>query len=625
MPAGFAMPREETDVWVSLRVIYPTLVGFRGVHILHTYARLKQDVTINQATSEMTNIDSWLAANYPAQNTNRHSVLIALQDRIVGSSRSTLLILFGAVSLVLLIACTNFAGLLLARSISRNHETTIRAALGARPGRLIQQILTESVVISVLGGLGGLMLAFLGIKLLVALKPANLPRLDSIGIDKWVLLFTLGVSVATGIIFGLLPAIGAGRFSASAGLKDGGRTGTGGAGKHRIRSILVVSEIALAVVLLVGAGLLIKGFWLLRSVDIGFSPENLTTMRIELPDARYHQPGAQNQFRSQILDKLNAAPETHAATISDLPLGGTVIPHNFVIQGRPPLAPGTEPELPTLSVSRDFVATIGGRLSKGRDFSSEDRENGPLVGLVNESFVRTYFPNEDPIGQHIGFVGANPMAWGTIIGVVNDIKLSGLNQPEEPAFFALYEQLNQSWKRWMYLVVRSNRDTATTVSQVKEQLKAIDRDLPITKVSAMNEVIGASISEQRFNMLIMSIFALVALTLATIGIYGLISYSVTQRTAEIGIRMALGAQRSNILSLILKEVMRLAPIGLALGLVASIGLTRFMTALLYGVSTTDKSTFAVVAVFLMAAALLAGYIPARSATRVDPISALRSE
>jgi len=625
MSPDFVMPRENPDIWASVRVANPVAAQFRGVHFLRTYLRLQDGATIEQARAEMATVDQWLAASYPDQNKDRRTILFPLQERIVGDTSQPLLILFGAVGLVLLIACANFANLLLARAASRQQEIVIRAALGARRTRLVRQMLTESVLLAVLGGAVGSMLAMWGIDLLVALKPANLPRLSAIGIDGRVLLFTLGVSIVTGIVFGFVPAWNASNANVSEALKEGGRSSTASSARYRLRSLLVVAEIALALVLLIGAGLLIRSFSLLRSVDPGFKPEGLMTMRIELPEARYKEIAKQIQFRTRLLENLNAQPGVQAAMVSELPLSGDRLNHNFMIAGRPPVAPGDTPDVETRSISRDYFQTMKMPLLSGREFTTQDRDGVPMVCAVNESFVREFFPNENPISARVRWTFGPPDKWMTIVSVVGDIKHFGLERAEEPAIYTLYEQQDQPWKRWMSLAIRSDVEPGLLAKLVKDQVWAVDNQLPLTNVRTMTEVMARSINAQRFYMLLLAIFAAVALLLAAVGIYGVISYSVTQRTHEIGIRMALGASTSEVLRLVLGEGLRLAVVGVGIGLGGAIALTRVMASLLYGVSATDPLTFVIISALLTAVAALACYIPASRATKVDPMIALRYE
>ncbi|HST20983.1 MAG TPA: FtsX-like permease family protein, partial [Blastocatellia bacterium] len=443
--------------------------------------------------------------------------------------------------------------------------------------------------------------------------------------DPWVLGFTFTVSILTGIIFGLIPAISSSKLNVNDALKEGGRSSTGGAARHRIRSLLVVSEIALALILLIGAGLLIKGFLLLWRVDPGFRTENMITMRVELPETRYREIEKQMRFRLQVLDELNAQAGVQAAMVSELPLSGDSLSHNFIIEGRPPLAPGEAPELETRSVTRDYLDTMNIPLLRGRAFAASDRAGAPVVGMVNESFVRQYFPDEEVVGARIGWARANPPVWMTIIGVVGDVKHYGLNQPEQPAYYGLYEQQDQPWKRWAYLVARGDHDTGTLASLVKSQIWKIDNRIPVTKVLTMSEVMAASVAGQRFNVLLFGLFAGVAMLLAGVGIYGVMSYSVTQRTHEIGVRMALGASSGDVLKMILRQGAVVTLAGLGVGLAGAFALTRLMSSLLYGVTATDPATFAVISAALVAVALTACYIPARRATRVDPMIALRYE
>jgi putative ABC transport system permease protein len=625
MPPNFASPRDNTEAWTPVHVSNPVATNFRGVHNLRTYARLAPNVSFEQALSEMQLIDKNLAAQYPADNKNRSSVLIPLHDRIVGQSRQSLLVLFAAVSLVLLIACANFANLLLARAAEREREFVIRSALGAGRWRLVRQLLTESVLVSLAGGAIAVLLAIWATSLLVALRPDNLPRVQEIGVDARVLLFTFGVSLLTGIIFGLLPAWTASRSVMGDALKEGGRSATAGGARQRLRSTFVVVELAIALVLLVGAGLLIKTFWILRSVEPGFNPDQLLTMRVELPEARYKEVDKQTRFRRLALENINSLPGVQAALVSELPLSGDSLNHDFVIDGRPPLTPGDEPSLETRSVMGDYFHTMQIPLRLGRDFAPQDfTDKAPLVGIANDAMVRQYFANEDPLGKRIRWARDPEIRWITIVGVVGDVKHFGLDLPEQPALYSPYTQISP-WKRWMAVAARTQSNPEAMIQTVKQQIWKVDSQLPVTDVKTMNEVSAASFAARRFNMLLLAIFAGLALVLGAVGIYGVMSYAVTQRTQEIGIRMALGARAADVLKLIIKNGLMLTLLGVGIGIAGAVALTRLLTTLLFGVTPTDKPTFFVVSAVLIFVALLACYLPARRATKVDPLEALRYE
>jgi len=625
MPAGFASPRDNIEAWTAVHVSNPVAANYRGVHFLRTYGRLAPGVSLEQARAEMQLIDKTLAAQYPADNKNRASVLIPLHERIVGQSRQSLLVLFAAVSLVLLIACANFANLLLARAAEREREFVIRTALGAGRWRLIRQLLTESVLVSLAGGAIAVLLAIWATNLLIALRPENLPRLQEIGVDARVLLFTFGVSLLTGIIFGLLPAWTASRSVIGEALKEGGRSATAGGARQTMRSTFVVVELAIALVLLIGAGLLIKTFWNLRSVEPGFNPDHLLTMRVELPEARYQEVAKQTRFRTQTLDAINSLPGVQAAMVSELPLSGNSLDHDFLIDGRPPVAPGDEPSLETRSVLGDYFHTMQIPLRQGRDFGPQDfADNAPLVGIANDVLVRQYFANEDPLGKRIRWARDPQIHWITIVGVVGDVKHFGLDLPEQPTLYSPYTQINP-WKRWMAIAARTQSSPESMTQAVKQQIWKIDSQLPITEVMTMNEVSAASFAARRFNMLLLAIFAGLALVLAAVGIYGVMSYAVTQRTQEIGIRMALGARAPDVLKLIIRNGMTLTLLGVLIGVGGALALTRLLTTLLFGVTPTDKPTFIAVSAVLIVVALVACYLPARRATKVDPLVALRYE
>jgi putative ABC transport system permease protein len=617
MPASFMTPRENTEAWTPVHVSNPVAANFRGVHFLRTYGRLAPGVSFAQAKAEMQLIDNNLATQYPADNKNRATVLFPLHERIVGESRQSLFVLFAAVSFVLLIACANFANLLLARAAEREREFIIRGALGAGRWRLIRQLLTESILVSLAGGVVAVLLAIWGTSLLVAFKPDNLPRLTEIGVDSRVLAFTLGVSLLTGLIFGLLPAWTASRGRVGDALKEGGRSSTAGSARQRLRSTFVVVELAVALVLLVGAGLLIKTFWKLRSVEPGFNPDHLLTMRIELPEAKYKDVAPQTRFRNQILAGMNSIPGVQAAMVSELPLSGDSLNHDFLIENRPPIAPGDEPSLETRSVMGDYFKVMQIPLKAGRDFGPQDfDEKAPLVGIVNSAMVQQYFQNEDPIGKRVRWARNPQVEWITIVGVVGDVKHFGLDLPELPGLYSPYTQISP-WKRWMSIAVRTQGDPGGMAQQIKQEVWKVDSQLPVTKVETMSDVAAGSFAARRFNMSLLSLFAGLALVLAAVGIYGVMSYAVTQRTQEIGIRMALGASSINVLMLIIRNGLFLVTIGLVVGLAGAFALTRLLATLLYGVTPTDALTMVTVSLVLVGVALLACFLPSRRATKVE--------
>ena len=626
LPASFTSPYGAPDVWIPLRVGNPVAADVRGVHFLRTFFRLKEGVSPEQAQAEMDIIAGRLAEAYPEENKGRTIRLMSLHEYTVGNVRPALLILFGAVGLVLLIACANFANLLLARAAARKQEVAVRAALGAGRLRLVRQMLTESVVLSLAGGACGLVLALWVVDVLRTAGPESLPRLRDVGVDWRVLAFTLGVSFVTGLVFGLAPAWSGSRVDLQEALKEGGRGSSGASSGGRLRGALVATELALALVLLIGAGLLVKGFWLLRTVETGFEPRHLLTMRIELPEARYKEIPTQTEFRRRVLEELNSLPGAQAAMVSELPLSGSALTHNFAIEGRQ-VEVGDEPELYTRSVGGDYFRVMRIPLREGRTLTPQDVEGAPLVGVVNESFAREYFENASPVGARVRwtYVKDKPQ-WITIVGVVGDVKHFGLDQPEASALYTPYAQTQQAWKRWMFLTVRSDAaDTSALAGMVKSRVWSVDPNIPLTKVLTMEEVAAASVAGRRFQMQLLGVFALVALALAAVGIYGLISYTVGRRTHEIGVRMALGARRRDIFGLVVRQGLLLASAGLVAGLAFAFALTRVLSNIVYGVSPTDPATYAALSLFLLLVALLACLVPARRATKVDPMEALRYE
>jgi len=620
LPAGFQFPRE-VDLYTPL-ALTPEQRNNRGRHYLSVIARLKPQTGFEQARAEMEGIAERLKQQYPNTNRDKGVRLVAFHQQVVGKARPALLALLGAVGFVLLIACANIANLLLARGAARQKELAIRAALGAGRLRVIRQLLTESLLLAASAGALALLLAVWGVDLLRAIIPNNLPRADEIGVDVRVFGFTLVVSLGAGILFGLIPALQASRTDLNETLKEGGRS-SGGGGHNRFRGLLVISEIALALLLLVGAGLLARSFVRLMSVDPGLDPRNVLTMDIMLPRGKY-QPPQQAAFFQQLLERLRALPGVQSAgAVYPLPLSGAEEGMGFGIEGRPPATPGERRNAGPRWVSPDYFKALKIQLLKGRVFTESDGAEAPLVLVINEAMARQYWPNEDPIGGRVAFNGlGNQPIWREIVGVVKDVRHTALDTESKPQMYFPFTQFPSPF---MTLVARTDGDPLSLVAAARSQVQAIDRDQPISNIHTMEELLAKSVSQRRFNLLLLAIFAGVALLLAVVGIYGVMSYSVEQRTHEIGVRMALGGGAADVLRLLLGQGMKLVAIGVAIGLAAAFGLTRLISALLFDVRATDPVTFVTLALLLTVVALLACYIPARRATKVDPIVALRRE
>jgi putative ABC transport system permease protein len=626
MPPGFDLPEDHANVFVSLWVGYPEAAPWRGVHFMRTYWRLKPGVTVKQAQADLTGIATRLATEYADTEGKREKTIVPLHEWLVGDVRPALLVLFGAVGLVLLIACANFAGLLTARAIARRQEFVIRASLGAGRSRLIRQTLTESAVLALLGGAGGLALAKWGTSLLVSLKPEELERFSGIHFDARLFVFVFGISLLTGAMFGLIPALGVARTNTVESLKESGRSVTSGRFAQGLRNGLVIAEFALALILLVGAGLLIKGFARLQSVNPGFTAKNLMTMHLQLPTGRYAEIPRQTEFRRQLLERLNALPGVDAALISDLPLSGSFLNHRMVIDGRAPVPVGAEPYVQTLSVMGDYFRVMQIPVVAGRRLTERDREGQPPVAVVSEEMVRKFFPHEDPIGARIDWARKNePHRWMTIVGVVADVKHTGLNEPGEAAVYAPFAQMDEAWRRWMSVAVRTQGAAPGLAAEMKRQVWAVDRQIPVTDARSMEDLMRVSVARHRFNMLLLGLFAALALVLAAVGIYGTMAYRVGQRRHEIGILMALGAQRRDVWRLVMSDGARLAGIGIGIGVLGAMGLTWVMRSLLFEISATDPATFLVMTGVLAVAGMLACWVPAWRAMRVDPMVALRYE
>jgi putative ABC transport system permease protein len=626
MPKDFSLPKELADVFISLWVGYPDAAAERDVHFMHTYWRLKPGVPLAQAQAEIAQADHRLAEEFPDTEKERRTLLIPLHEWLVGDVRPALLILFGAVGLVLLIACANFAMLLMARSVARQRELMIRASLGARNSRLIRQRLTESTLLALVGGAAGMIAAKAGTSLLLALKPAELRRLDAIPMDARVFIFVFAISLMTGLLFGLLPAWSASRGDIGEALRENARTTATGVSRSPLRSFLVTAELCLALILLAGAGLLIKGFLRLRSVDPGFNPANVITMYLQLPGTRYPQIPLQTNFRRELLARINSFPGVKAAMITDLPLAGNYVGHRVVIDGQPEPALGAEPVVQTLSVMGDYFGVMQIPMRAGRDFSAMDREGQPRVAIVNEEFVHQLLPGQNPLGLRIDWARSDePHLWMTIVGVADDVKHSGLNQPVDPAVYAPFSQNDEAWRKFMTLAIRTKVPAAGLVESVKKQVWSLDSQIPVSSIQSMNDLLAVSVAQERFNMLLLGSFAVLAVALAGVGIYGMVAYRVVQRTHEIGVYMALGAQHRDVLRLVMKDGLKLGLIGISLGLAGAMALTRLMVSLLFEVKPTDPATLIGVALLLAAVAMLACYIPARRALSIHPMTALRRE
>ncbi len=620
MPPDFQFPRE-AKLWTPIAFKTPQMSQRRS-HFLQAVGRLKNGVTLAQAQAEVNNIAHGLEKQYPESNTNFGLGLTLLPERLVGQLRLTLFVLLGAVGLVLLIACANVANLSLARGVSRHREIAIRSALGASRVRVVRQLLTESVLLALVGGGLGLLLAVWGVDLLVAFSPENLPRIKEVAIDWRVLAFTLFVSLLTGIIFGLFPALSTSKPNLTETLKEGSR-GTMGAKGQRLRALLVVSEVALSLILLVGAGLLIKSFLRLTHVDPGFAPTNVLTMQLSLTRMKYPEPQQTAAFFQELISRIEALPGVEAAgTVTELPLSGQDNDTFFTIEGKPPVAFGSlENDANIRIISPDYFRAIGIPLLKGRSFTERDSEKAPNTIIVSDSFARRFLPNEDPIGKRLTIDFGKPWT-GEIAGVVGSIRHSSLAQ--EP-FGEMYVNHAQTPAPMTNLVVRAAGDPTKLTAAIRNEVQSLDKDLPIYNVKTMEQRISESAAQPRFRTLLLGLFACVALLLASVGIYGVISYSVTQRTHEIGIRLALGAQARDVLRLVVRQGMVLALIGIVIGLIGAFAVTRVMASLLYGVSATDPVTFVGVSVLLAGVALVACLVPARRATKVDPMIALRHE
>jgi len=620
MPPGFRFP-EVADLWVPLAL--NTKMYTRNDHGLGAIARLKPGVTLEQAQAEMITIARRIEEQNPVTNEGLTVKVYNLRAELVGDYRQALLILLGVVGFVLLIACANVANLLLARASTRQKEMAIRAALGASRWRIVRQLISESLLLSVLGGALGLVFALWGLDLLLAAIPVEFPFWMKFNLDARVLGFTIAISLLTGVVFGLAPALQASKVDLNETLKEGGRSAAG-AGRRRLRNLLVVAEVALSLVLLAGAGLMMRSFLQLQRVNPGLDPNNVLTMTISLPHAKYREPEKVGAFFQQLLGRVRALPGAQAAgAISNLPLSGPQWGRSLTVEGRPVLHVGQAPMINHCVITPNYFRAMGIPLREGRDFTEADGKDALKVTIIDERLAHEYWPIDSPLGKRIRFgPPEDNEPWYTIVGVVGEVRHERLDIVTRKSIYVPYLQIPIGR---MTLAVRTATDPLSLAGAVRRQVKELDAAQPVSNIRTMTEVITRSVWQPRLYAILFGVFAAVALVLASVGIYGVISYTVAQRTHEIGIRMALGAQNRDVFKLVLGQGMILALAGIALGLVASFALTRVMSSLLFEVSATDPVTFSCIPLLLAAVALLACYIPARRATKVDPGVALRYE
>ncbi|HEY4219367.1 MAG TPA: ABC transporter permease [Gemmatimonadaceae bacterium] len=619
MPESFRFPSSHADLYIPFSTIPDNAIPrLRPVRILSMVARMKPGVTVAQANAEVNSIAHVLAEEYPTDNENGPTALaLPLQESIVGNVRTSLLVLLGAVGFVLLIASVNLAGLLLARATSRERELAVRAALGAAQSRLVRQLFTESLVLACIGGTLGIFVAKAGMQLLITMGGNQLPRVDDIRIDGHVLLFTVGLSILTGIAFGLVPAIRASHPELQRVLREGSRGSTRGGG--RLRDALVVAEVALAMVLVVGAGLMTRSFIELTHVDLGFTPENRLAVNYTISTARHSAPGEYIRVYREMLDKVRSVPGVVAAgAIRDLPFHGEGEPIGFTPPGGAPSVNGNGPTAILMFTSDGFFNAIGIPLLAGRDLSQQDRQGAPSVFVVNQAFAKRYFDGRNPVGQLLT-VGKSQVP---IVGLVGDVRQKAVDEAPEPRIYASVYQISRVK---VNLVVRTRENPQLMIKRVEDAIHAVDPQQTITAAFTLDDAVGEAVARPRLLTLLLGLFGAMGLVLGALGIYGVLAYLVTQRTREIGVRLALGAQRRNVLTMVLGSGLRLAAIGVVIGIAGALALTRLMSGVLYGVSATDPLTFGMVGLVLLGVAAIASGVPAWRAMRVDPVEALRSE
>jgi len=618
MPKDVTLP-QTAQLWVPLNFEASPELKSRKAHFIRPIGRLKPGVTLAQAQADTDAIAAQIEKQFPDTSTGWNLRLEPLRERVVGSSRTTLFILFGAVGFVLLIACANVANLLLVRATARQKEIALRTALGASRWRIVRQLITESLLLALIGGVLGALIAAWGIDLLVTLSSNTIPPTAVVEIDSTVLAFTLLTSLLTGLLFGVLPAIRTVKLNLSDALKEGGRGGGESALRNRTRSLLVVFESAVAVVLLIGAGLLVRSLIALQNTSPGFDSNNVLTMRVDLPRTKYDKGEKRANFFQQLEQRLSGLPGVETVgLITELPLSGQPNDTPFTVEGRPPVAPNQQFGADFRRVNQNYFQALRIPLLRGRSLTDQDVRQNANVVVVSESLVNTVFPNEEALGKRIVTpVDPDPLE---IVGVVGDIRHRSLEFQPYAAIYIPTREMS-----WFNIAIRTQGDPMSLAAGVRQEVNAIDPDQPISALRPMEEWVATSTSTPRYRTTLLTLFAAIAMVLAATGIYGVMSYSVAQRTHEIGIRMALGARRVDVLNLVVRQGMVLVLIGLAIGLAGAFALTRVMATLLFGVTAKDPITFVVVAGLLSVVALIACYIPARRATKVDPLTALRYE
>src|SRR5436190_6096524 len=610
------------QIWVPLAFSAEDAAS-RGNHYLEVIGRMKPGVTLEQARAEMATVMARLAQQYPEDNTRIGTVVNPLHEEIVGDMKPALLVLLGAVAFVLLIACANVANLLLARAAARHKEIALRLALGADRARLTKQLLVESVMLSLLGGAVGLAFAYAGLQVLTRFIPPDVAHAEGIAIDARVLGFTLLIAIVTGLIFGLAPASQAKHFNLNDTLKEGGRDAGAGPRGKRLRSTLVIAEVAVSFILLIGAGLLINSFMHLRNLDPGFRADHMLALNVDLSEVKYPDTARRTAFFDEVLRRVQALPGVRSVAVAgNLPFtyNGDSMP--IGAEGIPDPPPDQRPDVIFRAIGPGYFSTMGIPLVSGRDFNDQDTLDTTLTVVVSEKTARHYWPNADPIGKRIRNGSTTSDApWRTVIGVVKDVRQNDFIAEPKMQMYFTYRQLRSLMPN--ALIVRTAVDPLSLATSVRNAIWAVDKDQSVANINSMEHIVAGAVARQRFSMLLLAIFAGVALVLAAVGIYGVMSYSVAQRTHEIGIRMALGAQRSDVLKMTVKQGLRLVGFGLLIGLVVAFVLTRVMTSLLFGISATDPITFVTISLVLLAVAMLASYIPSVRAMRVDPMVALR--